>query len=446
MATVGFYSPSRNNSGILAGVSLPATASPAFEAELARRTLISEQRRTVILAWVLTGLMLLTIVFALIARSHGEQLRALRWMFVIGCLGCAYEWLASRFLAGAIRRGSQPARFRFYLNALAELSVPTTMILIIAAHMNPAAATTGPASFIFFVFIILAALRLDFWLCLFTGTVAAAAYSLVAALHWNALEAAFGGQVLAMRFSFILRVLMFLVGGLVAGLVSLRLRRTLVETMETLRERERVVALFGQHVSPAVVDQLLTQPRGDTSEIRRVCILVLDIRNFTGLSEQRPAAEVVALLNNLWSFMVRAINDHHGFVNKFLGDGFLAVFGAPLSAGNDCQNALAAARRILRELDELISQGALPPTQVGIALHTGDAIVGNIGSAERKEFTVIGDVVNVAFRLEALNKDFHSRLLISEPVRQAAEVHDARPVAPIRVRGRNEPVAVYQVA
>jgi len=312
--------------------------------------------------------------------------------------------------------------------------------------MNPATATTGPASFIYFVFIILAALRLDFHLCLFTGTVAAAAYVLVGVLHWNALETAFGGEVLAVYFSFFTRVLMFLLGGLAAGLVSVRLTRTLVETMETLRERERVVTLFGQHVSPAVVDQLLIQPRGDTSEIRRVCILVLDIRNFTSLSEKRPPAEVVALLNTLWSFMVRAINHHQGFVNKFLGDGFLAVFGAPLSAGNDCQNALAAARQILRELDDLISAGALPPMKIGIALHAGDGIVGNIGSAERKEYTVIGDVVNVTFRLEALNKDFNSRLLISEPVRQAAQVSDARPVAPIQVRGRDEPVAVYQVA
>jgi adenylate cyclase len=232
----------------------------------------------------------------------------------------------------------------------------------------------------------------------------------------------------------------------VAGLVSVRIRKSLVETMQTMRERERVIALFGQRVSPRVVDQLLTQPRGDASELRTVCILVLDIRNFTSFAEKRSPAEVVALLNTLWSFMVRAINEHHGFINKFLGDGFLAVFGAPFSEANDCQNALAAARRILREFDDFTSAGALPPIQVGMALHAGDAIVGNIGSAERKEYTVIGDVVNVAFRLEALNKDFGSRLLVSERVCQTAEVNGAKHVAPVQVRGRDETIEVYHVA
>lgn len=427
-------------------MTLPRKTPPHFETGLARRTLVSEQRRATILARTLTGLLVLTMAFALTAHLRGTPLPGYRWILVVACFGCGFEWLASCYLAHVVRQGLQPARFRFYANAVVELSVPTIMILIFAAHMDPVNAATGPASYAYFLFIILSALRLDFRLCLFTGAVAAAAYTLVGIVHWPALEAAFGENALAMRFSFFTRVLMFLLGGFVAGLVSVRLRRTMTETMETVRERERVVALFGQHVSPAVVDQLLTQPRGETSELRHVCILVLDIRNFTSLSEKCPPAEVVELLNTLWNFMVRAVNDHNGFINKFLGDGFLAVFGAPISAGNDCQNALAAARRILGELDDLIAAGTLPPMEVGIALHAGEAIVGNIGSAERQEYTVIGDMVNVAFRLEALNKDFGSRLLISEPVREGARVSDACPVSPIQVRGRDEPVEVYQAA
>ena len=145
----------------------------------------------------------------------------------------------------------------------------------------------------------------------------------------------------------------------------------------------------------------------------RVRGLVLDIRNFTTFSEGRVAEEVVAYLNTLWTFMVRTVNEHHGIVNKFLGDGFLAVFGAPVSTGNDCANALAAARHILREIDELTEAGRLLPTRIGIALHAGEAVVGNVGSAERKEYTVIGDVVNVAFRIERLNKQLGSTFLVS---------------------------------
>ena len=150
-------------------------------------------------------------------------------------------------------------------------------------------------------------------------------------------------------------------------------------------------------------------------------------------------------LNTLWTFMVRTVNEHHGFVNKFLGDGFLAVFGAPLSNGSDCANAIAAAQQIMREVERLAAAGSLPPTRIGIALHAGQAIVGNIGSEERKEYTVIGDVVNVAFRIEALNKEFGSTLLISEPVQRLTGV-DAERIPAIAIRGRHDAVELFRLA
>ncbi len=422
------------------------TVTSGLEPELERQTLIGEQRRMAILAPILSGLNVLVAIFGVVAHARGVLPPAWGWILLVGSIACGYEWLACRYLTQCVVRGFKPAHFRFYLNALLELSVPAIMTLVAAAYTNPLNAISGPASYIYFLFIILSALRLDFSLCLFTGAISALAYAFTAAMHWDTLVKTFPEPGLTMQFSFFVRALIFLLGGLVAGLVSMRIRRSLVETLQTMREREQVVTLFGQHVSPKVVDRLLTRAHGDHSELRTVCVLVLDIRNFTSFAEKRSPAEVVALLNTLWTFMNRAVNEHHGFINKFLGDGFLAVFGAPIPGDNDCANALAAARRILRELDELVATGALPPVQVGLAIHAGDAIVGNIGSAERKEYTVIGDVVNVAFRMEALNKDFGSRLLVSECVRRAVESNAVKPGTTIQLRGRNETIEVHSVA
>jgi adenylate cyclase len=134
-------------------------------------------------------------------------------------------------------------------------------------------------------------------------------------------------------------------------------------------------------------------------------------------------------------------------VNKFLGDGFLAIFGAPLTTGQDCADAVAASRRILDELEQLAAAGTLSATQIGIALHAGSVIVGSIGSADRKEYTVIGDVVNVAFRIEALNKEFGSKLLISERVRQQAGLNGAgERLPPVAIRGRSDVVELFRLA
>lgn len=417
-----------------------------LEKQLAVHTLASEQRRAVILAWVLGVLSLLTGVYGFTGWLRGEFMPAYGWILLLSCLGFGFEVFVGANLARSIRRRLQPAKFRFYLNALLELTMPTAAILIVAKAIGPSFAVTGPASYSYFLFIILSALRLDVRLCLFTGIVAAFFHAMTGVVHWHELQAASGVSEFVFRFTFFARAMMFVIGGLVAGFVASLVRKSLLDTLGTVRERERIVALFGQHVSPAVVDQLIASKRDEASLLQPVCVLVLDIRNFTGFSEKQTPEETVALLNSLWSFMVRAVNDHHGFINKFLGDGFLAVFGAPISEGNDSRNALNAANRILRELDGLVAAGKLPPTKVGMAVHAGDAIVGNVGSDERKEYTVIGDVVNVAFRLEALNKDFGSRLLLSEPVREAAGLQDIEALAPIQVRGREEPVQVYRMA
>jgi len=147
--------------------------------------------------------------------------------------------------------------------------------------------------------------------------------------------------------------------------------------------------------------------------------------------------------------MIEIVNRNHGIINKFLGDGFMAVFGAPISDGHNCLNAVQAAKEILMRLKIEIAQGNVPPTRVGIGLHSGDAVMGSIGSALRREYTVIGDVVNLASRIEKLNKEFDSELLISEEVKHDAlsdNLSEAISMGHVQVRGREEPIQIYQLA
>src|SRR5207248_2173036 len=129
-------------------------------------------------------------------------------------------------------------------------------------------------------------------------------------------------------------------------------------------------------------------------ELRSVGVMFLDIRNFSSYAAgERPEA-VMAYLNTLFDFMIDIVNEHQGIVNKFLGDGFMAVFGAPVEDAERCAHAVGASLEILERLDRLNAAGKIRPTRVGIGLHMGEAVTGNVGSADRKEYTIIGDVVN----------------------------------------------------
>jgi adenylate cyclase len=196
------------------------------------------------------------------------------------------------------------------------------------------------------------------------------------------------------------------------------------------------------------MEKLLTQHAGLASEVRQVTVLFLDIRNFTTFSETRTPTEVVDYLNGLFGFMVEAVNDHHGIINKFLGDGFMAVFGAPLDDGRGELNAIAAALAISDRLKQALAEG-LEPTKIGIGIHSGRAVTGNVGSTQRQEYTIIGDVVNLASRIESQTKVLGVEVLISAESFAAAHAADptlvGTPVGPVTVKGREAPVELVRL-
>src|SRR4029077_1239174 len=216
----------------------------------------------------------------------------------------------------------------------------------------------------------------------------------------------------------LVRCAILLIGGVLAGWVAVRLRRQLGSTLAAVAARERVTNLFGQHVSPQVVERLLGASAEILNETRRVAVMFVDIRGFTEAASKRHPAAVVARLDAAFAVLVDVVDRHGGIVNKFLGDGFLALFGAPLPDPHAARSAVAAGREMLVAAERNNAGHDWPfrlgigthvrgvPFRRGIATHVGDVVTGTIGSASRKEFTVIGDTVNLASRIEAMNKEF----------------------------------------
>jgi adenylate cyclase len=304
-------------------------------------------------------------------------------------------------------------------------------------------------STLYFVFIVASTLRLDFALSVFTGVVAAAGYFGVAAalLPLNSDSA---DPMLQPLFHLAKAVIMLL-AGVVAGLVALRLRAKFRSAVGEAALREEVTNLFGQHVSPAVVERLLQQSGESEGHTGEICVLFLDIRNFTANARNRRPEDVVEFLNSAFAFMIEAVDRNGGFINKFLGDGFMAVFGAPLHDPAAARHGVAAAKEILAEIDRRgLADGSGEnswPLKVGIGLHIGEAVTGNVGSPRRKEFTAIGDTVNLASRLEQLTKDHGARLIVSDDVKRALDgsADTAQPLGPVTIKGYSEPVLAWRL-
>ena len=194
-----------------------------------------------------------------------------------------------------------------------------------------------------------------------------------------------------------------------------------------LAERQRLQAAFGSYVDPVLAGRLLEQ--GDdvfTGERREVTVMFVDIRDFTPFAEANTAEDTVARLNALFEIVVPAVVDAGGHVNKFLGDGALAVFGAPNDLANHADSALNAAVLIYRLVAERFG-GAL---RIGIGINTGPVIAGTIGGGSKLEFTLIGDNVNVAARVEQLTKTTGDTILLTQQIRRRPRYSTAWPRRP----------------
>jgi adenylate cyclase len=219
--------------------------------------------------------------------------------------------------------------------------------------------------------------------------------------------------------------------------------------VDGLKERDKLRTTFGKYMTQTVMEHLLAGKVQLGGESLEVTILFTDIRSFTTISEKMDPQHLVGLLNEYFTEMVGIVMQEDGVVDKYIGDAIMAVFGAPVPKPGDAVNAVRAAVRMRRALvtlnQRLVARG-MSPLRTGIGIHTGEVVAGNIGSEKRMEYTVIGDAVNLASRLESSTKELGVNVLMSEDTYERTKhAIDVRPVREITVKGRRQPVMTYEV-
>ena len=217
------------------------------------------------------------------------------------------------------------------------------------------------------------------------------------------------------------------------------------------REKRQVKRLFSRYVPKDVYEQLLADPERAAlgGKRRTMTVLFSDVRGFTAMSEKASPEEVVGQLNEYFSRMVDLLFAHRGTLDKFVGDMVMGLFGAPLDDPDHAEHAVQTALAMSQGLDALNQEWSAvgrPVLDIGIGISTGDMVAGNIGSSAIMSYTVIGDTVNLGARLESLNKEYGTRIIISEATREALKgQYDIRPLGEVVVKGKSRPVAIFEV-
>lgn len=352
-------------------------------------------------------------------------------------------------LTKSLSRNAAPNKLWGYTGALVESSIPTLLTYALGTIQAPSTSLFLPPLFLYFVFIALSALRLDQKLVWFAGICCSMQYLALSYYSTDGFRvSAELPQILTAPQHHVAKSIVLLLTTLAIALVVTELRKRLLNSLIQAEQQQKILNLFGQHVSPQVAARLTSDEDAGASRSESASILFFDIRGFTAFAEKREPEAVVTYLNTVFESLIETVNRHNGFVNKFLGDGFMAVFVSADGEDKHCRNAVLAAIKISEQVRSLVANNQIEDTKIGIGIHSGQVMTGNIGSSARREFTIIGDVVNLASRLEQLTKQFEREILMSKEVADAVllEGLETEFVAEAAIKGRETREKIYTLA
>jgi len=426
-----------------------------FNKRFEEEVLSSEKLRTTILICMMVFAVLYLMtniaignVTALGKSEKGSMLLLLVFHFAL----LVFEMLALLRINYRIKKQQYSIQhFERYLNSFIEICSPGVIILILAKQYDsPMIILHSPIVYLYFIFIVLSTLRLDFKLSLFIGCMAAVSFFVLSMVLIRESRYENGNNTFNDEYiAAFAKSTVLLLCGVGAAFVAGRIRRTIDRSLTAAEDGNKIINLFGQQISKEIVEEMLESEGALKSKLMKVCVMFVDIRNFTNHVADKTPAEIVAYQNAFFEIVIKAVTKHQGIINQFLGDGCMVTFGAPVVLKNAAHNAVKSAMEIHKELKEQIQIGGIARTSIGIGIHIGDAVTGNIGTNERQQYSITGSVVILAARIEQLNKDYNSQILISEDVVQDIShslPSDSTFLGKIDLKGWHHPLGIYRIA
>jgi adenylate cyclase len=420
-----------------------------FETEFSKEILQSEKFRGLLLSGIIVVMLLAIAVNAYYLKVfENDLIKPFQWFIVILIGLLIRSMLVRKFQVVWFKKSRKKYLSFLYINTFIETSIPSVVIIVFASQFNPATALISPIVFFYFIFIILSIFDLDLKLSIFSGFVASTEYLILALIYYDQHKFTGDLAILNVFTLYAAKSLFLLMAGVIAGVVSLKIRKNIFSSFHSLQERNDLEKAFGQQVSKEVVDEFIQNNLAITSREREATIVFLDIRDFSNFCEGKTPEEINKYQNEVLSFMIDIVKKNRGIVNQILGDGFMATFGAPVEDEKHTDNAVNAAKEIIRQLNFNNEEGKIEKTKVGIGIHCGEVVTGNVGTEDRMQYSVTGNTVILAARLEQLNKEFNSSVIVSKDVIDNMKTEGVEYISlgNVNVKGFANPIGVYRIS
>ena len=422
--------------------------SQLFEELFSEEIISNESFRSKVLAGIIGFLIVVVLLISLAFNKEFKDVSQFSITIQVTLIILGVIFVRALFVSRAVKKWNRYGVKAFiiirYVNTLIEISVPSLVIIIYSFSLPSIYPLFTPVALLYFLIIMLSALELDFKLCVFSGTIAMIQYLIIAWYLTN--KPASNIDALSLFPTHIGTAALIFISVNTAGLITNQIKKGLLKYYKAQTERNEIHKLVGQQISKEIVDELVDNRYEVQSRIRFAAIMFLDIRNFSIFAQNKSPEEIIAYQNNVFSFIIEIINENKGIVTQIMVDGVMAMFGAPIEHDNDCQLAVNASLAINKELKRRNVAGLIPETVIRIGINAGEVVTGNVGTSERKQYSVTGQPVIIAARLEQINKELNSVILISDSVyKRISLAEEPKYHQDVVIKGITESITVYQL-